>query len=655
MHAVVLVGGFGTRLRPLTNTMPKPMLPIGNVPLIARLIARLERGGVDEVTLALGFRPEPFVAAFPDQRCGGVGLHYAVEPEPLDTAGAIRFAADHTGIDSTFVVANGDVLTDLDVGELVAAHRTSGAEATIHLIGVDDPSAFGVAELADDGRIRQFVEKPAPGTEPSNLINAGTYVFEPSVLAMVPPGRRVSVERDTFPRLVERGSLHGLARDVYWLDAGRPELYLQANLDLLDGRRLDRAEPVGPAADVAADAVVERSVVGDGATVGARSTVRGSVVLPGARVGADVTVLDSVVMGAVGDGAELTRAVIGAEGTVPPGARLRDAKVPDPDAPAAPEVGDVGEVTDDIGTDGEDRRPVLVIGGAGFLGSHLVDRLLADGVVVDVVDDLSTGSLGSLAEARAMAGAGQLHIQTMDAASPELADLIALRRPTTIYHLALLGAHEAPALTHGRSFTSMLGVLEAGRAAGVGKVVVALPATAIYGHPSGRDLPAKEGPLAARGVRGVVATAIVDLLTAYREGDDVEFTALAVASAYGPRQRREGGVVAAAVAAAADGSPFTVRGDGRQTRDFVYVDDVVDALARAGERGSGLVVNVGTGIQTTLRDLWAQLAPEAGPPATSPGRPDELLRFAVSPVRARIHLGWSPWTPLSEGLAALRP
>ena len=354
MHAVVLVGGFGTRLRPLTNTMPKPMLPIGNVPLIARLIARLERGGVDEVTLALGFRPEPFVAAFPDQRCGGVALHYAVEPEPLDTAGAIRFAADHTGIDSTFVVANGDVLTDLDVGELVAAHRTSGAEATIHLIGVDDPSAFGVAELAEDGRIRQFVEKPAPGTEPSNLINAGTYVFEPSVLAMVPPGRRVSVERDTFPRLVERGSIHGLARDVYWLDAGRPELYLQANLDLLDGRRLDRAEPIGPGPSVAADAVVERSVIGDGATrSGPARIVRGSVVLPGARIGADVTVLDSVVMGAVGDGAELTRAVIGAEATVPSGSRLRDAKVPDPDAPAAADD-EVGEA--EAGRRRADRR-----------------------------------------------------------------------------------------------------------------------------------------------------------------------------------------------------------------------------------------------------------------------------------------------------------
>ena len=162
MRAVVLVGGFGTRLRPLTNDVPKPMLPVGHRPMIARLVDRLARGGVTEVVLALGFRPEPFLEAFPDNMCGDVRLSYAVEPEPLDTAGAIRFAAEQAGIDDTFVVANGDVLTDLDVGGLVAEHRRFGAQATLHLIGVDDPSAFGVVDLADDGRIRAFVEKPAP-------------------------------------------------------------------------------------------------------------------------------------------------------------------------------------------------------------------------------------------------------------------------------------------------------------------------------------------------------------------------------------------------------------------------------------------------------------------------------------------------------------
>ena len=147
MRAVVLVGGFGTRLRPLTSSVPKPMLPVGHVSIIERLIANLARSGVTEVTLALGFKPEPFVEAFPDGTCAGVALKYAVEPEPLDTAGAIRFAAEFAGIDDTFIVANGDVLTDLNVADLVAYHRSVGAEATLALIGVPDPSAFGVVCL----------------------------------------------------------------------------------------------------------------------------------------------------------------------------------------------------------------------------------------------------------------------------------------------------------------------------------------------------------------------------------------------------------------------------------------------------------------------------------------------------------------------------
>ncbi|MEI8239848.1 MAG: nucleotidyltransferase family protein, partial [Actinomycetota bacterium] len=153
MRAVVLVGGFGTRLRPLTSHIPKPMLPVGHLPIIERLVANLARGGVTEVTLALGFRPEPFIEAFPNGECAGVRLQYAVEPEPLDTAGAIRFAAEFAGIDDTFVVANGDVLTDLDVAGLDEFHRAKGAEATLHLIAVADPSAFGVVALDADGRV----------------------------------------------------------------------------------------------------------------------------------------------------------------------------------------------------------------------------------------------------------------------------------------------------------------------------------------------------------------------------------------------------------------------------------------------------------------------------------------------------------------------
>jgi UDP-glucose 4-epimerase len=300
---------------------------------------------------------------------------------------------------------------------------------------------------------------------------------------------------------------------------------------------------------------------------------------------------------------------------------------------------------------------VLVIGGAGFVGSHLVERLIAEGESVDVVDDLSSGSLGNLAVSRAEASrldVSELHIHTLDACSEDLATMIAMRRPREIYHLALVPRHDASPVALGRSFTSMLGVLDAARRSGVSKVIVALPATAIYGHPSGRELPVKEGALQPRGVRGVVAKAIVELLTAYREGWGIEFTALAPATVYGPRQRPEAGVVAAMVAAASRGEGPRISGEGRQTRDFVYVDDVVDALVRSGRRGSGLVVNVGTGVQTSLRELWKLIAPAGAPPTFGPARPDELARFAVSPVRARIHLAWSPWTTLAEGLDALR-
>ena len=333
MRAVVLVGGFGTRLRPLTLTVPKPMLPIGHVPMIARLVDRLGRGGVTDVVLALGFRPEPFREAFPDGRCGDVALAYAVEPEPLDTAGAIKFAADFAGIDDTFVVANGDVMTDLNVSELVAAHRSFGAEATLHLIGVDDPSAFGVVDLGDDGRVHAFVEKPAPGTEPSNLINAGTYVFEPSVLDRIPAATKVSVERDTFQRIVADGGLYGLATDDYWIDAGVPALYRAANLDLLDGkRRSEHAEGVAASADVADDVTLVHSIVGDGVSIATGATVVDSVLLPGATVAAGATVERSLVMGVVGANAVVRDAMIGADGAVAAGGTLLDATEPPTDS-----------------------------------------------------------------------------------------------------------------------------------------------------------------------------------------------------------------------------------------------------------------------------------------------------------------------------------
>jgi mannose-1-phosphate guanylyltransferase len=325
MRAVVLVGGFGTRLRPLTLTTPKPMLPVGHVPIIERLVDNLRRGGVTEVTLALGFKPEPFVEAFPSGECNGVVLHYAVEPEPLDTAGAIRFAADFSGIDDTFVVANGDVLTDLDIAALVDFHRQHSAEATLHLIGVEDPSSFGVVATDDDGRVQRFVEKPAPGTEPSNQINGGTYVLEPSVLHRIPLGQKVSIERVTFPEVVAGGRLYAMATDDYWLDAGNPALYLQANLDLLDGtRRLHTCEAVHRGALVDPSAVVTHSIVADGVIVGRGATIADSVLLQGSVVEEDAVVANSVVMGKIGKGARVTGSVLGLHGLVEPGEHVSD-------------------------------------------------------------------------------------------------------------------------------------------------------------------------------------------------------------------------------------------------------------------------------------------------------------------------------------------
>lgn len=330
MRAVVLVGGRGTRLRPLTDHVPKPMLPIGHRPMLTALVERLARAGVDDVTLALGFRPEPFLAAFPDGRVGEVALRYAVEPEPLDTAGAIRFAADHAGIDETFVVANGDIVTDLSVADLVAAHRRTGAEATLHLTPVDDPSAFGVVEVDADGRVERFVEKPAPGETRSNLINAGTYVFEPSMLARIPPGRRVSVERETFPAVVADGGLFAIATDDYWTDTGRPDLYLAANAALLTGERPERCPAVASGASVAEGARLDRSLVEAGATVAAGAHLVETVVLAGGVVGEGATVERSIVMGRIGTAATVRDTVIGADGDVADGATVTGARIPEP-------------------------------------------------------------------------------------------------------------------------------------------------------------------------------------------------------------------------------------------------------------------------------------------------------------------------------------
>jgi mannose-1-phosphate guanylyltransferase len=332
LRAVVLVGGFGTRLRPLTLVTPKQMLPVVDRPMIEWVLAGLARHGIDEAVLSLGYRPDAFQAAYPDDECAGVRLRYAVEPEPLDTAGAIRFAAVEAGIEERFVVVNGDVMTDLDVGALVASHDAAGGEGTIALHKVEDPSAFGVVPTDADGRVQAFVEKPPPGEAPTDLINAGTYVLEPSVLDRIPDGRRVSIERETFPAMVADGALFALDdAGAYWIDAGTPAQYLAAMLDLIDGVRGDAPAPVAPTASVDGAAWVARAVVMDGASVAAGASLERCAVLPGAHVGAGALVIDSVVgpRAVVGAGAAVTGgSVLGDDFIVADGASVHGERLP---------------------------------------------------------------------------------------------------------------------------------------------------------------------------------------------------------------------------------------------------------------------------------------------------------------------------------------
>jgi UDP-glucose 4-epimerase len=295
---------------------------------------------------------------------------------------------------------------------------------------------------------------------------------------------------------------------------------------------------------------------------------------------------------------------------------------------------------------------ILVIGGAGFLGSHLVDRLIAEGNKVDVVDDLSSGSLANLADARSAGGALKIH--TLDVLADEFAAMTAMRPPDVMYHLAWLPPGRGAPVQAGRAMQGMIAVLEAARMQGA-KVVTALPGAALYGDVPLRDLPVKEGHAwTPVGLHGVLAKAVVDLLNMYRTDHTVEFTALAMSTIYGPRQRPDGGVVGAfAHALRTDASPV-IHGDGRQTRDFLYIDDAVDALVRAGSRGGGLVVNIGSGIGTSIRDLWTLMAgPSAQEAKSAPRRTNDISWFALSPTRARIHLAWAPFTDLRVGLRSL--
>ena len=357
MKCVLLVGGQGTRLRPLTYSLPKQMLPVVDVPMIERVIGHLAQYGVDEVVLSLGYKPDAFIEAFPAGMIDGVKLEYAIEPEPLDTAGAIKFAATYAEIDSTFLVVNGDILTDLKVDELVKFHENAGAMATITLVEVQDPSAFGVVVRDENGKVGDFIEKPPKESAPANTINAGTYVVDPDVLSLIDTSRKVSIEREIFPALASKESLYSMVSTDYWIDTGTCEKYLAAHWDLLLGTR---DEPPNPRADRVADnlwchgeceldgrvgeisyfgqlsrcldgSFVSRSVVGPGCVIGRGAKVVNSVLLGGVTV-SDGAVVESSVIGAgatIGDKAQITDfSVVGFHEVISPSCVIENTRVP---------------------------------------------------------------------------------------------------------------------------------------------------------------------------------------------------------------------------------------------------------------------------------------------------------------------------------------
>lgn len=355
MQALVLVGGEGTRLRPLTRTVPKPIMPLVDRPFIRYMIDWLGRHGVTEVVLSIGFLARGIREGLGAELPGDPRLRFVEEPDRRGTAGAIKFAEGL--LEERFLALNGDVLTDLDLGALMRRHTDQDAAATLALYPVADPSAYGLVRRKDDGEIVEFLEKPEPAQIDTDEVSAGAYVLERSVLDLIPAGREVSIEREVFPLLVGNG-LYSQRLDGYWMDIGTPERYLQASWDIIErrvdtepGSRVDdRGVLLEPGTETAGDAVIGESVfiqggtrVGAGARVGRRAVigpdcelgrgaqVRDSVVHGGCLVGSQARVRGAILAGRVRLGAEASvgegsvigeGAVIAAGAEVPAGSRI---------------------------------------------------------------------------------------------------------------------------------------------------------------------------------------------------------------------------------------------------------------------------------------------------------------------------------------------
>lgn len=317
MQALVLVGGKGTRLRPLTLETPKPVLTLVDRPFLSYMIEWLGSHGVDDIILACGFMPDQLQDVLGGGAPGGPRLTYVIEKETLGTAGAIRYALPL--LEERFFALNGDVLADLDLTALWRSHEERGARASLGLYPVEDPSGYGLVELAPDGRVLDFLEKPEPGHAGPGLINAGTYVLERETIAAVSEHREVSIEREFFPTLIGQG-LYGLELDGYWMDIGTPERYLESSWDIIEGRVDTGVETssdgvlVHPSSRIAPDAVIgPRAVIGPDCEVGSGAKITGSVLLAGSKVGGDATVHASVLSSGVriGSGAEIRDDLVG--------------------------------------------------------------------------------------------------------------------------------------------------------------------------------------------------------------------------------------------------------------------------------------------------------------------------------------------------------
>jgi len=338
MQAIILVGGEGTRLRPLTTTVPKPVLPLVDRPFLVYMLEWLRRHGVEDVVMSCGFLATSVRNVLGDGSQLGLRLRFVEEPEPRGTAGALKYA--ETLLGERFLMLNGDVLTDIDLGAQIAQHERTGAVGTLALVPVEDPTAYGLVRLAEDRSVREFVEKPTADEIDTNLISAGAYVLERTVLDLIPAGRNVSIEREIWPQLVGAG-LYGFPADAYWLDIGTPERYLRGTFDILEGNvrtavrdrlgagYMDVAEPVEAAGRIVPPAIVERGcridagahvgslvVLGEGVHVGAGSTIERAVVLNGTQIGPGCTLKDCIVAAGarIGEGCVVSGGAVLGEG-----------------------------------------------------------------------------------------------------------------------------------------------------------------------------------------------------------------------------------------------------------------------------------------------------------------------------------------------------